>query len=283
MEDRAEDAVVVGVELVLDRSVARAHGEIEIRADRGVQVRTDGDLVPQVVGDDSPLILQLPGHVVRHLVTSATHVQAVTPPASLGKRRRTRVQQCVEGRGAILGARALRRQAVGAAGVVGRVESTGRGEEWSARAPDDLIGQIVQRIIYSILELSGLGEEVPLGVTAPATLRSNEKHSVGCGRSVQRGCGGPLHDLDGLDVFGVEVVEPRRLLTAHAKGHTGRRGAEDAVDIHQRFVGQRQAVRAPDADPLRASRGAVDVHEDDAGYSSGEEVGDAGDRSGGDL
>jgi hypothetical protein len=81
--------------------------------------------------------------------------------------------------------------------------------------------------------------EVPAGRTRRAVLGDDLNDAIRGLGAVQRGGGWPLHDLDALDVVGVEVVEPRDRARAEVLiGGPGGKLCVDAhaVDVHQRLA-----------------------------------------------
>ena len=93
--------------------------------------------------------------------------------------------------------------------------------------------------------------EIPRRLSDRALLGDDLDHAVRRFGSVERRRGRTLHDLDALDVVGIEVVPARRRRGAEALVlHAGRLRVVDAyaVDVDERLIREREARDAANAD-----------------------------------
>ena len=108
---------------------------------------------------------------------------------------------------------------------------------------------------------------------APATLRDDLNDAIRRLRAIERRGGGSLDDLDALDLFRIDVVDPACAATASL--HRSLRGIAvhaHAVDVDDRIIAQRETARAPNADLCARADLAGRGQHDDAGRSSPDEL-----------
>ena len=146
---------------------------------------------------------------------------------------------------------------------------------------------VVEGIGVVVAHPAHLAEQVPARAARGAVLGRDADHPVRGLDAVERGGRRPLHDLDVVDVVGVEVVDARGALVAgvaHAEAADVERARDrralgaDAVDVVQRLVGERHAVGAADPDAGAGAGGAAALEHLDARRAARDQVGELGDR-----
>ena len=188
------------------------------------------------------------------------------------ERRGVLVARHVKRRHAVLHADAGGHLAQGAEGRVG-IGRGGPRRGCGARAPPG----VGRRVVVKIPHRGLLGVVRPLRLACDALLGRDDNHAVRRVGAVQGGRRGTAHDLDVLDLLGIEVAHAAGEGTAHAHRRRTRRALDaNAVDEVDRVVRQRHRARAANADAhARAGlRGAEDGH---ARGAIAEQVTDAGD------
>src|SRR5438105_8929869 len=207
---------------------------------------------------NSLLAIEVARHVVGNLVAAAGHTGTVGSAMAVDERAVG--NEWIENEQRVRVRRAERASlTVERAGTPGSVRVSFVGD-----------AEIVGWIISDVSDRSALDERCPAWSSRPATLGGDLNDSVGSRRPVLRRRGGALQNLEGLDVFHIDIIEPGRHLTTNSdRGRSGSAAVADVVvepypvDHDQRLIGQRDGGRSTDADPGRgAHRSACLLHVD---------------------
>ena len=157
-----------------------------------------------------------------------------------------------------------------ALGSVGRARVVRRGRVGRA-APPATVGVGVRVVVR---DGALLGVHIPSGLARRASLGGNRDHAVGGISAVQGRRRRTLHDIDGGDLVGGEIVDAAGRRTPDVAYRRGAVLADDpdTVDDVDRLVIERQAVGSADPHPRRrpSLRARQDIH---AGGVGGEQIG----------
>src|SRR5688572_17869149 len=267
VDERTENAVVVRDSLRASLNVRRVDGPIHLASHPGIDVRTHGGALDVVRAQNAVLLLSIARDEVRQCVATARDVQPDFRPRARLVGRRARVPELVERQENILGAACLvvdglphgnsrpivRADLIGTRGVPedaadvehAPVLDVVKGRAWGEGGER----RVVQRVIVLVLHLRAFRIHAPHRRSGASPFRADQNDAIRGGAAVESGCRRSLQDFDVLDLVGIDVIQARIVLAAQVVSALAVRGL-NAVDVDQRLIGQRKAVRAPDTNAL---------------------------------
>ena len=155
--------------------------------------------------------------------------------------------------------------------------AAGRGGGQAAGVTAGVDAPVIIRVCLDVIADALLGVGFPHCLAHVAALRGDDDDAVRRGRAIQCRRRGPLHNLDALDILGVEVVQPGNRLPAHVEADVVRAvGDTNAVHHEQGLVGQRNAAGAANADLRAGTNRAAGIDDLDARRTALNQARDAG-------
>src|SRR6185503_1161408 len=258
LRDRRVTEVHLRVELLVHLTAdvaAEAVHQTRVRT-RGPVVRGDAERVVALALErrqieHADFIVAARGNEVAHRIRAGRQLNAGSVAIAFAERRGVRI-----------GDRAVRTKAVLDAGPGGdrRQRALARLNEQRARRAVAR-ERVVREVVVHVIEDAALDEAIPARGARAALLRRDDHDAVGGVGAVQRGRRRTLHDLDVLDLLGVDVAETAEVRAAVAERRRAVVGAHaNAVDHVDRVIRERHRAHTAHANALARTRLPAALH-----------------------